>query len=135
MGLNYGKKSDCKLLISWRIEEIFPRFVKRMSDKTLLTYNRHFYSLGWGVGIFHQILQHHIGLQLLVGLLTMLGNDLPFQPLICFSGNLLVYNFVSHVWQLLFEGQLRFIRILTCCVAFLKNPPGRAVEVCLALYH
>lgn len=36
---------------SWRIEEVFPRFVnaqmaKGMSDKTLLTYNRHFRSLG-----------------------------------------------------------------------------------------
>ena len=35
---------------SWRIEEIFPRFVnaqmeKGMSDKTLLTYNLHFRSL------------------------------------------------------------------------------------------
>ena len=37
---------------SWRIEEIFPRFVnaqmaKGVSDKTVLTYNRHFHSLGY----------------------------------------------------------------------------------------
>ncbi len=37
---------------SWRIEEIFPRFVnaqmaKGVSDKTVLTYNRHFRSLGY----------------------------------------------------------------------------------------
>ena len=36
---------------SWKIEEIFPRFVnaqmaKGVSDKTVLTYNRHFRSLG-----------------------------------------------------------------------------------------
>lgn len=37
---------------SWKIEEIFPRFVnaqmaKGVSDKTVLTYNRHFHSLGY----------------------------------------------------------------------------------------
>ena len=37
---------------SWKIEEIFPRFVnaqmaKGVSDKTVLTYNRHFRSLGY----------------------------------------------------------------------------------------
>lgn len=37
---------------SWRIEDIFPRFVnaqmaKGVSDKTVLTYNRHFRSLGY----------------------------------------------------------------------------------------
>ena len=37
---------------SWKIEEIFPRFVnaqmaKGVSDKTVLAYNRHFRSLGY----------------------------------------------------------------------------------------
>lgn len=37
---------------SWKIEEVFPRFVdaqmaKGVSDKTVLTYNRHFHSLGY----------------------------------------------------------------------------------------
>ena len=37
---------------SWKLQEIFPRFVnaqmaKGVSDKTVLTYNRHFHSLGY----------------------------------------------------------------------------------------
>ena len=58
---------------SWKIEEIFPRFVnaqmaKGVSDKTVLTYNRHFHSLG-----FHPDM-------------TM-----------TFSGYFLIDNFISHV--------------------------------------
>ena len=55
---------------------------------------------GFGVvfiRILQKVLQHHIGLQLLVGLLAMLGNNLPFQPPISFSGYFLIDNFISHV--------------------------------------
>ena len=56
------------------------------------------------VGVFHQVLQHHIGLQLLVGLLAMLGNDLAFQTFVGFSGHFLVDDFISHLRELLFES-------------------------------
>ena len=49
------------------------------------------------IGVFQKVLQNHIGLQLLVGLLAMLGNNLPFQPPISFSGYFLIDNFISHV--------------------------------------
>ena len=48
------------------------------------------------IGVFHQILQHHIGLQLLVGLLAVLGNDLSLQAFVSFSSYFLVDNFISH---------------------------------------
>ena len=38
-------------------------------------------------------------LRLLVGLLAMLGNNLPFQAFVSLSGYFLVDNFISHVRQ------------------------------------
>ena len=49
------------------------------------------------IGIFQKILQNHIGFQLLVGLLAMLGNNLPLQTFVSFSGYFLIDNFISHV--------------------------------------
>ena len=173
---------------SWKIEEIFPRFVnaqmaKGVSDKTVLTYNRHFRSLGYHldmtmtfdeltkealdsmlvslrksgvspntissyarvlehehnavdvldvpingaafrrnttvlqiaddvisglgvvfIGVFQKVLQNHIGLQLLVGLLAVFGNNLSLQAFVGFSSYFLVDNFISHERQLLFES-------------------------------
>ena len=58
---------------SWKLQEIFPRFVnaqmaKGVTDKTVLTYNRHFRSLGYHPDM------------------TM-----------TFSGYFLIDNFISHV--------------------------------------
>lgn len=57
---------------------------------------------GFGVvfiGVFQQVLQNHIGLQLLVGLLAVLGNNLSLQSFVGLSGYFLVDNFISHVRQ------------------------------------
>ena len=54
---------------------------------------------GFGVvfiRVFHQILQHHIGFQLLVGLLAVLGNNLSLQTFVGFSGHFLVDDFISY---------------------------------------
>ena len=58
---------------SWKLQEIFPRFVnaqmaKGVSDKTVLTYNRHFRGLGY-----------------------------PLDMTMTFSGYFLIDNFISHV--------------------------------------
>lgn len=51
------------------------------------------------IGVFQKVLQNHIGLQLLVGLLTVFGNNLSLQAFVGLSGYFLIDIFICHVRQ------------------------------------
>ena len=48
------------------------------------------------IGVFQKVLQHKIGLQLLIFLLALSGNDLSFQEAVSLTGNLFIFWFLLH---------------------------------------
>ena len=72
--------------------------------------------------IFQKVLQNHIGLEFLVGLLAVLGNNLSLQAFVSFSGYFFIDNFISH-------GYRSFESVLSNSIAYQKEREKRFVKI------